>query len=66
MARLEAFEKYDTFAQVTNRAELARGEDPVPTTQHSTVITQKDVKPIGIYELNARKSDYVKTAFWTL
>lgn len=25
-----------------------------------------DVKPIGIYELNVNKSDYVKTAFWTL
>lgn len=24
------------------------------------------MKPIGIYELNAKKSDYVKAAFWSL
>lgn len=63
VAKLEAFERYDTFTQVTKRGELARGEEPAPTEK---TITQKDVKPIGIYELNARKSDYVKAAFWSL
>jgi nitric oxide synthase-interacting protein len=63
VARLDAFETYDLLSQVTRRGELAQGAQLPPP---EIVITQKDVKPIGIYELNAKKGDYVKTAFWSL
>lgn len=63
VTRLEAFQKYDTFGQITNRKELAEG---IFEKQKEEVLPQKQVKPIGIYELNSKKTDYVKTAFWTL
>lgn len=59
--RVEQFEKFDGFAQITERGTLLTKEETA-----STGITAKDVKPIGIYELNPKKEEYVKTAFWTL
>jgi hypothetical protein len=49
--------------QITNRKELMEG-----STQRQEIVpvVVKEIKPIGIYELNPRKDDYVKTAFWTL
>jgi hypothetical protein len=29
-------------------------------------VTSKDVKPVGIYELNPSKEQYVKAAFWSI
>lgn len=63
LKKMEEFEKYDGFAQITDRTKLIKGEDGKPST---VPITKNDVKPIGIYELNSRKAEYVKTAFWTL
>jgi hypothetical protein len=51
---LENFEKYDTFSQVTNRKELATGAQQKST--QDTSVSQKNVKPIGIYELNPLKT----------
>jgi hypothetical protein len=59
---MEQFEKYDGFLQITDRSKLINGE----SINNNQAVIPKEVKPIGIYELNARKSDYVKTAFWTL
>jgi len=36
------------------------------TTTEPTVITAQDIKPVGIYELNSNKDQYVKTSFWSL
>jgi len=58
---MEQFEKYDGFVQITDRSKLINGE-----VTNNEAVTSKEVKPIGIYELNPRKSEYVKTAFWTL
>jgi len=62
LKKMEQFEKYDGFVQITERGKLVAGEDNKTTVP----ITKNDVKPIGIYELNSRKAEYVKTAFWTL
>ena len=58
--KMEQFEKFDGFVQITERAKLFAKEEQLPG------ITAGEVKPIGVYELNPRKEEYVKTAFWTL
>lgn len=60
---MEEFEKYDGFVQITDRSKLINGDINAKNNQP---VTSKEVKPIGIYELNPRKAEYVKTAFWSL
>lgn len=61
--KLQTFEKYDGFVQITDRKQLIEGQKQ---RQQTVPVTIKDIKPIGMYELNPKKDDYVKTAFWTL
>ena len=60
---METFEKYDGFVQITNRKALIEGEGH---KEEIAPVATKEIKPIGMYELNPKKDDYVKTAFWTL
>lgn len=49
---MEEFEKYDGFQQITDRSKLINGD----TNNNNEPVTAKEVKPIGIYELNPRKT----------
>ena len=52
--------------QITGREKLVKEDLSKKTTTEPTVITAQDIKPVGIYELNSNKDQYVKTAFWSL
>jgi len=52
--------------QITGREKLVKEDLSKKTTTEPTVITAQDIKPVGIYELNSNKDQYVKTSFWSL
>ena len=60
--KIEKFEKYDSFLNITDRKKLLEGENK----DEKVVVNSSDPKPTGMYEINPEKEKYLKSSFWAI